>query len=100
MTQLRIGDADDKPEEFELVAGMMLYNFAQAGLIVTVLSKVLGSHVLFVSDNVRSDRLEGRREQVYRAAELKSIMAAGGATPRQLKLMHYTRDVFKGTVKS
>ena len=57
------------------VAQMGLENFARAGLIVTVHSRLLDEIVLFVSDNARVAASETRR--VFRAGDLEQQLSRG-----------------------
>ena len=80
------------------VAAMGLDDFAQAGLIVQVRSEVLGTDVLFVSDNVPESKLEGRPEVVYRASELKKL-ARFPLDPRGLRTVHMVKEIYGGTIE-
>ncbi len=70
-----------------------LADFATAGLVVEVRSKVLGELVLFASDNALLD--PGERRPVYRAAELRELV---GLKPAELRTVHRVKRTFRGTV--
>lgn len=76
------------------VAEMSLEDFAHAGLVVKVKSRLLGEEVLFVSDNVR-DLDESAGPVVYRAAELRLLE---GKTPEDVKRLHRMKATFGGTL--
>jgi len=79
------------------VEEMTLEDFAQAGLIVEVNSAVLGSRVLFVSDNVPDSRLAEAELPIYRAAELRRL-AVLKPEPRTLRSLHEVKTIFEGAI--
>jgi hypothetical protein len=79
----------------EGVCQMPLEEFAQAGLVVTVYSEVLGETVLFASDNAVVDPSE--RRAVYRAAELREVL---DLPPAGLRRVHEVKKIFGGTVEA
>jgi hypothetical protein len=83
-----------EPEpDAQAVAEMSLEDFAHAGLVVKVKSRLLGEEVLFVSDNVRD--LDESGPVVYRAAELRLLE---GKTPEDVKRLHRMKAIFGGTL--
>ena len=79
------------------VETMTLTAFAQAGLVLIVHSEVLGSEVLFVSDNVSEDGLDEYDMPIYRAEELKKL-AWLRPGPRELRQLHMVKDIFQGSI--
>jgi hypothetical protein len=85
------------PRESALIAevvAMTLDEFAQAGLVVEVASRVLDEVVLFASDNAVLD--PGERRVVYRAQELREVLAY---RPEDLVAVHNVKKVFGGTIQ-
>jgi hypothetical protein len=76
------------------VCAMPLEEFALAGLVVEVWSRVLGEAVVFASDNARLD--PGERRPVYQARELRVLL--GLAAPAELRRIHDVKRMFRGTV--
>lgn len=81
----------------ERVADMSFDQLAQAGLIVTVSSEVLGQDVLFVSDNVSEAALANRTLPIYRADELRRL-ALFNPSPIALRAVHISKTVFQGRI--
>lgn len=81
----------------DTVAAMTLDDFAAAGLIVRVWSKLLGSEVLFVSDDVPDDALAGTDLPVYRTNELRKL-AILRPPPRNLHRIHDVKTIFSGAI--
>jgi hypothetical protein len=79
------------------VAAMDLETFSQAGLIVRVRSKVLGTTVLFVSNNVPEAALAETIFPVYRASELRKLATLKPA-PRSLQTIHDAKTIFEGVI--
>jgi len=79
------------------VEEMTLEAFAEAGLILQVRSEVLGSSVLFVSDDVPEAALAGSDLPVYRAAELRKLALLSPA-PHSLRGLHDAKTIFEGTI--
>ena len=80
------------------VAAMRLDEFARAGLIVQVRSEVLGTEILFASDDVPESKLKDRPEVVYRAHELKKL-ARVPPDPQHLRTIQMVREIFGGTIR-
>ena len=78
---------------FREVEEMVLGDFARAGLVVRVRSRLLDEEVLFVSDNVRNVDEEGELV-VYRAAEL---LLLGKLTPEGVRDVHRVKRIFRGS---
>jgi TubC N-terminal docking domain len=76
------------------VCAMPLEEFARAGLVVEVWSRVLGEAVVFASDNARLD--PGELRPVYRAHELRVLL--GLSAPGELRRIHEVKRMFRGTV--
>jgi hypothetical protein len=76
------------------VVAMTLDEFAQAGLIVEVASRVLDEVVLFASDNAVLD--PGERRVVCRAQELREVLHY---QPEDLVSVHNVKKVFGGTIQ-
>jgi hypothetical protein len=76
------------------VVAMTLDEFAQAGLVVEVVSRVLDEVVLFASDNAVLD--PGERRVVYRAEELREVL---NYQPEDLVSVHNVKKVFGGTIQ-
>lgn len=79
------------------VADMTLDEFAQAGLTVRVWSEVLGSHVLFASDNAPDPAPTDSDLPVYRASELRKL-ALLDPEPQALRCLHEVKTIFKGDI--
>ena len=77
------------------VCAMPLSEFAQAGLVVSLWSDVLGESVVLASDNAILD--PGERRPVYRASEAKALLGIG---PADLRRVHALKRTFKGTVEA
>jgi hypothetical protein len=80
-----------------LVAGvcaMRLADFARAGLVVEVRSRVLEEVVVFASDNARVD--PGEPRTVYRAHELRVLLGLTAAC--ELRRIHEVKRTFRGTI--
>lgn len=92
-----IREREAAPVEGPEIAAMRLSDFARAGLIARVRSNVLGSEVLFVSDNVPETALEGTDLPVYRAAELRKL-AILRPPPRTLQVVHDVKTIFNGVI--
>jgi hypothetical protein len=73
---------------------MRLDDFARAGLVVTVWSKVLGERIILASDNARVD--PGELRTVYRARELRALL--GLSDPAELRRIHEVKRTFRGTI--
>jgi hypothetical protein len=74
----------------EQIAGMCRSEFAAGGLVVRAFSCVLDRDVLFVSDGVSDEDVIEPGVAVYRASELKKILAwrshpQGGSRVHQMK---------------
>jgi hypothetical protein len=76
------------------VCAMALADFARAGLVVEVWSRVLGEAVVFASDDAWLD--PGERRPVYRAHELQVLL--GLAVPGELRRIHEVKRIFRGTI--
>lgn len=74
-------------------AAMSLGEFAEAGLVAEVRSRVLDEVVLFASDDAVVD--PGERRVVYRACELRELV---GMRPEDLRFVHRVKKVFGGTI--
>ncbi len=97
-----LGDLRSRPArsateaQEDLVAAMGLEEFARAGLIVRVHSRILGRDVLFVSDGITNAEIQEQELPVYRAADMRKL-AILKPNPRHLRWLHEIRDVFQGT---
>lgn len=76
------------------VCAMPLVEFARAGLVVEVWSKVLGEAVVLASDDARID--PGELRPVYRARELQVLLAL--TAPAELRRVHEVKKIFRGTI--
>jgi hypothetical protein len=76
------------------ICAMALADFARAGLVVEVWSKLLGEAVVFGSDDARID--PGERRPVYRARELQVLL--GLTAPTELRRVHEVKKIFRGTI--
>jgi hypothetical protein len=76
------------------VCAMRLDDFARAGLVVTVWSKVLGERIILASDNARVD--PGELRPVYRARELRALL--GLSDSDELRRIHAVKRTFRGTI--
>jgi hypothetical protein len=76
------------------VCAMRLEEFAPAGLVVEVRSKVLGEAVVLASANAQVD--PGELRTVYRARELRAL--AGLGAPAELRRIHMVKKTFRGTI--
>ena len=76
------------------VCAMGLAEFARAGLVVEVWSRVLGEAVVFASDNARLD--PGELRPVYQARELRVLLGLTAAG--ELRRIHEVKRLFRGTV--
>ncbi len=76
------------------VCAIALADFARAGLVVEVWSKLLGEVVVFGSDDARID--PGELRPVYRAHEL--LVLLGLTAPAELRRVHEVKKIFRGTI--
>jgi hypothetical protein len=76
------------------VCAMSLEDFARAGLVVEVWSRVLGEAIVFASDDARLD--PGERRAVYYARELQVLL--GLTAPGELRRIHEVKRIFRGTI--
>ena len=94
----RSGEAEAvSASSVEAAAAMSLATFARAGLILHVDSEVLGTTVLFVSDNVPESAITDRGLTVYRASELRKL-AILKPSPRSLRTIHDAKTIFDGVI--
>ena len=93
----RVVDSLDGVEASSVTAAdvcqMRLGEFASAGLVVEVRSKILDEVVIFASDNAPVD--PGERRVVYRASEL---LVLAGLESSDLRQLHLAKRTFRGTV--
>jgi TubC N-terminal docking domain len=75
------------------VVALSLDGFAGACLVVEVRSKALDEVVVFASDNAVLD--PGERRVVYRAAELRELLAL---KPAELRQVHEIKKTFGGSL--
>ena len=76
---------------------MPLDDFAEAGLVVTVWSELLGRDVLFVSDDVPEDAIREMEGAVYRARELRKLQSIEPSA-RHLRTVHAVKEIFGGRI--
>lgn len=88
----------DGKQNIEAVEALGLHEFARAGLIVWVWSKVLQQDVIFASDNVPRSKLNGTTP-VYRARELR-LLASNSPTPGMIRKAHAVKATFFGAIRS
>ncbi len=93
----RVGDALGGVEAASVTAAdlcqMRLGDFASAGLVVEVRSKILDEVVIFASDNAPVD--PGERRAIYRASELRALV---GLEPKGLCQVNLVKKTFRGTI--
>lgn len=89
--------ASEQPGEDARIAAMTLDDFAEAGLVVRIRSRILGALVLFVSDDVPDTALAALESPIYRVAELRklAILRSG---PRALRCIHDVKTIFDGVI--
>ena len=86
----------EKLEPDEL-PNMPLDDFAQAGLVATVWSELLGRDVLFVSDDVPEDAIREMEGTVYRARELRKLQSIE-LSARHLGTVDAVKRIFGGQI--
>ena len=97
LTQHKAEILEHLHQEHEAIAALSLDELAQAGLVIRIHSTVLGTDVLFVSDNVPDEVIQAQDLPVYRAHELEKLASLRPA-PHDLRRIHEVKEVFKGTI--
>lgn len=76
------------------IAAMSLDEFATAGLVLLVESRLVGGRVLFVSDDVPDEKIGDEHLPAYRAWELKKLLAYP-LNPKTLRTLNVAKTIFR-----
>jgi hypothetical protein len=92
--------SNEPPFDADQFAAMRVGEFARAGLVVKIHSGVLGTDVLFASDNVPDSEISDLGLAVYRAAEMRKLALW---RPEPAGLVHAVKEVlgvYGATIRS